>query len=193
YQLSAFDRRFHSGQELPEAPLESDLQDVRLELIDRIENGEGSSAPSMALAELTREAQEAKVIPLRLDEIPVQTQQEVPVSSSLRWFVPGAAVAVFGLIVTFNFLSSEETTLTADVPVVEKTRTITRSARPAMPQPKVEHKPVVRAPASIPHYRPPQPRAIDNAYARESRYPTRVETHNNNDRYPSHEIGRAHV
>lgn len=189
YEIGDFDRRLHSSSELPFSPLDSSFQKAKVEVMEKIERHASELDMTEELAHVAHGAHHAKVLKLKLDEIPVKPREEIAVSGSLKYALPVAIVVVMTLVGSGAFVSTD-----SPAPkVVNNTRPSqeTRASNPnrRAPNPSAQPRPSempIRRPASVaptPSVRP-QHNPIENPYAHESQYPTRVETHMGN-RAPS--------
>lgn len=177
YEIEGFDRRDLTADQLPVAPTEASFQKAKLQLVEKLEKHKTTVRDE--LAEVCFHGQSAKVLTLKLDELTLNTIKPIEVSSSMKWAAPGAAAAVV-VVLTIGFfafapdmvpLPEEKVTTTKKKPFYQ----LPETARPA-PQgivPRVE-----RIPASVGHAVAPTP-TPRSAFNQDSRYPTIMETHNN--------------
>lgn len=180
YEFSGFDRRTHSADELPVAPLEASFQQAKLAIVAKLEKPHVNTQEE--LASLAHQGQmQGKVLTLKLDEMTMQNLKHTEVSDSLMWAIPGAAAFFMALMVGGYFLltpsnetgapdlvAKSGTQTVLETPVGEVPASNTPSAgirvtqrRPASVRPNISHRPT---PAIT------------------SRFPTRVETHMREER-----------
>jgi hypothetical protein len=173
YEVSGFDRRAYSPDELPIAPSEASFQKARITVVEKLE--EPHLNTSEELAELAWEAHEhRKVIEFKTDEILLKQEQTTEVSSSMRYALPRAALVVGTLVIGgYAYMNMPEddnvsAAVSEEKPFYQKFAGEKRtSSRGAMPTPSF------RSPASVGY--------SHSSPGNESRYPTHVETH---DQYP---------
>jgi hypothetical protein len=180
FEVAGFDRRSHSPDELPEAPLEESFHKAKLALVEKMEHP--VIRPTDELAGMAHvNHKQAKVIPFKIDEMTLQSLNTTEVSTGLKWMIPTAAAIILTVMTSgYIFFSPEaEEVHVADIVEVKEKQV---EAKNKVPAPRGVIPDVAkRAPASVGYSQPaPQPRA--NAYNHESRYPTHVETHKANDR-----------
>lgn len=176
YEISGFDRRSHSPDELPIAPPEYSFQQARLEVINKLETPHFN--PQDELAELAWQSQQqlAKVIPFKAEDVAIKHPSTVTISDSMKWAAPIAAMAVIGIVTSgFMMLNSPEGIEIADSTPEEttekpfyqkpKARAVTSAPPATMPGSSI------REPASV---RPSRPAPVVH---RTSSIPTFTETH----------------
>ena len=167
YEISGFDRRIHSPEELPIAPAEISFQKARLQVVDKIETPHVNT--NEALAELAWQGQQlGKVIQFRAEDISMVQERKTEVSHSMNWAMPAAAIALVAIITSgYMMISSEENEVLtasneANESIYKKKNTAPEAVIPS---------PSMRSPASVGYSSP------DPVVKYESRYPTHVETH----------------
>jgi hypothetical protein len=181
YEVSDFDRRLHSSSDLPFSPLDSSFQKAKTEVMEKIERHASEINMTDELAHVAHGVHHAKVLKLKLDEIPMKPRDEIAVSGSLKYALPVAIVVVMTLVGSGAFVSSDSAPEMASNRVPSKKIQVAEPQRPA-PNPSSRPTPAqmpIRRPASVapaPIVRPKQD-PIENPYAHESQYPTQIETH----------------
>lgn len=192
YQVEGFDRRFLSSSELPFAPVESQFQKARLELLEKIDASTGRVNPTEELAEMAHQSSSAgKVIAFRPEDVPLMTETEAMMSPNLKWQIGAGLAAVLVLVSGIGFMVTRTpSTDIADADVPEETQgeTAPGQQRAFVPPPSPSQQPH-RAPANhnegssySPTYNPP-------------RYTTHLEAHQNdynpeNEPHPEPEENR---
>jgi hypothetical protein len=176
YEVEGFDRRFHSGSELPFAPLESNFQKHRLELMDKIDREAGLLRTSEGLAEMAHSAPApGKVLFFNPEDMPLRSVNEIPMSENFKWQLPLAFGAMMALVVGVFTLggNNEETIELSDVENSKMIRPPQNNA--SNPSHQLQND---RSPASVQN-RPYEPRQMPRPIQHESQYPTHIETHHN--------------
>jgi hypothetical protein len=194
YHIEGFNRRLHSSSELPFSPSDSDFQRVRLELIEKLESQSFQSSASEQLAEMAHSTQQkAQVLPFSTDNVPLRPAAETAVSTNLRWQLPLAVAAILIVVLGFQlFVTSapEESTKVASASAqgIPQRGVIEPQQNNHVPNPSLQQMPVVRSPVRQPaNFRPQRytpPPAVNNSYARESQFPTHMETHQQDNAHP---------
>lgn len=191
YEIEGFDRRSHSPDDLPIAPYESSFQKAKLELVEKLEVPHINTVDEMA--ELAWQGhQSAKVIPFKIDELTLRSENEVEISPSLRFAIPLAAALLVTIVTSGYFVFSPDTEEVVafdeatEKPFYQKKvankpkpRTVPKAVIPSG-RPIIKETPIERMPASTGYSRP----AVDRYPDTGSRYPTHVETHQD---YPAEE------
>lgn len=173
-EISGFDRRTHSAEELPILPTEAIFDKGKISLVEKLETSHSTAIDQ--LAELAHVgAQEAKVIQFKSEEVAAQIPTQIAVSPSLNWAIPAAVAFVLTLGTSGYFMmsSSEEPQVVAETeaPVGENFYQRPMRQRPRqMPQGVMPE--ARRMPASASYSQRPV-----EEVQHESRYPTHVETH----------------
>jgi hypothetical protein len=170
YQISSFDRRCLSPDELPLAPTEGSFQEARVAVLEKLNEPHVNKAD--VAAELAFEGREAgRVIQLRMDEeIVGPSRPLVEMSSSIKWAAPSAAALLVTVAVgTYLIWGPQEESNLAGEDLGEVSSS--KRFRPSKNGGSIPS-PSYRLPASN-NYDRPQPSS--------SRYPTYTETH---DQFP---------
>lgn len=190
YEIEGFDRRSHSPDDLPIAPYESSFQKAKLALVEKMEDPHLNTINEVA--ELVWQGhQNAKVIPFKIEEMTLRSENEVEISVSLKWAIPTAAALLVTIVTSGYFVFSPETEEVVALEEPEekqfyqkkvaakpKPRQVPKAVIPSA-RPVIIETPIERMPASTGYSRPVVERYPDTG----SRYPTHVETHQ--DDYPN--------
>lgn len=182
FEVEGFDRRQHSADELPLAPPEVSFQKAKLQLVEKLEGPHFSTQDELADMCFQGQLQKGKVLSLKLEELTLNTIKPVEVSSSVKWVIPTTAAAVVLLLTAgyFSFapemvpIPQEKVASTKKKPFYQLGGQSPRTA-PQGVVPNIE-----RAPASV---RPSPAPTPSRAFNQDSRFPTIVETHNNDRQY----------
>lgn len=176
YEIEGFDRRSHSPDDLPLAPLESSFQKARLALVDKIETPHLNTTDELAEMAWSGQ-QEAQVIQLKIEELTLRHEKSTEVSGSLKWAIPTAAALVLTLATTgyyvFNGSSGDAALVTED-----------DSSAPSLARPARGRAQIPGGNARIPASASYSQRYQQPSY-NENRYPTYTETHDQH--YDNHE------
>ena len=178
YEVEGFDRRSHSPDDLPVAPYESSFQKAKLELVEKLETPHVNTIDEMA--DLAWQSQQnARIIPFKIEEMTLRSENEIEISPSLKWAIPSAAALLVTIVTTGYFVLSPDTPdEIAFIEIEEKPFYKNKTATKSRPVPKA----VIpsagidssnRQPASTGYSQPRVERYQDTG----SRYPTHVETH----------------
>jgi hypothetical protein len=209
YQIKGFDRRTRSPEELPELPLESafDLSEERLKNIKKSNHQTTISE----LADLTWQGiQEEKTSQYNLEEMN-WTKEHSKLNSFMKWAIPSIVLATLGFgvtsIILFSSLSERpevtdlgpepkaqtllnESRAPASIPKMPKNSEVYQAPRPSPPEihsnskmnlapkPYVQNIPPRPSQMEQPTQRPTQPPPFP---APQSKYPTQVITHQNDN------------
>ncbi len=181
YEIHGFDRRSHSPDELPRAPVEASFQKAKLEIVDKLEQPHLNTINELA-GLVWEEQLRGKVIRLKKEELSPVHLKSAAISSSFKWASPSAAAVFIGLLTTgyFLFFSDKEVTL------VESSEQESVNRKNKISDSRVSSKGVVpsagfRSPSSVGYT---QPSKIN-----EPTYQTHIETHAEN--YPDAVAERA--
>ena len=173
FELNAFAHKLHSSKELPVCPKESQFQEARVRILEKIEaKAQLVSDNASSLAFLGQKT--TQIVILKVDEIQLSTPLEYEVSSSMKWAIPSAAVAMLTLVMSgyFYFGKTDESALITENDFQLK-RSISGSRSGAMDG---QNQQMNRRPTSTPSFRSQRSNVTRNGY-QESSYPTHIETH----------------
>lgn len=169
YEVSGFDRRSHSPDELPIAPPEISFQKSRLQVVDKLETPHLNA--SEELAELAWQGQKlGKVIEFKAEEITIKPVRQTEVSHSMKWAMPAAGIALVAILSSgYMVMTSESDNTVAMDETSQEDQPFYKKLGP--PPAAVVPSPSMRSPASVGYSDP------DPVTKYESRYPTHMETH----------------
>lgn len=178
-----FSALFSEKKELPPIPQEKSFQKSRALVSHRLEKKKERIYASNPLSDLAEAAHTNKV-PLKLEELTINSEKEISVSKSFKWALPlaGSFVAVF--VVVGSLLSQSKSDNPLEVyPEEEAPRAEVATAAPVKRVPAVQPKPNPsdRDVASVPSYE------RSNLTAQPD-YSTHVEVHNADDYDPEYGI-----
>jgi hypothetical protein len=186
YEVEGFDRRTHSADELPTMPHERSFQRAQLEIVQKYDRSHSEVLDE--LVETVWEGQQrAKVIPFKAEDVQLTPSSGLEVSSSLKWAIPAAMGFILTLVTTgyFMFRAPSES---ADLALMEETPV--RMKRPTMAATRSRGQ--MPRPRSMPSYRSPSSVGYagsqSTSYNSGSRYPTHIETHQDNYIEPPEEM-----
>jgi hypothetical protein len=170
YEISGFDRRSHSPDELPVSPSEASFQKAKLSIARKVEGPHLNTNDE--LAELAFQGQQlGKVIQLNLEELTLKHEKNVEVSTNLKPYLGrgAAAIVVICVGVYFTMSSSQDEQAQSPVAAVEKPF-YQNSPAGQTPSGNIPSPDYSRSPSSVGYTKP-------QSYNNDSRYPTHVETH----------------
>ena len=172
YEIHGFDRRSHSPEELPIAPVEASFQKAKLEIVDKLEQPHLNTINELA-GLVWEEQLRGKVIRFKQEELSPVHIKSAAINSSFKWASPVAA-AVVALLTTGYFLVFSD----KEVNLVESSEQESLDRKNNISDSRVSSKGVVpsagfRVPSSVGYT---QPSKIN-----EPTYQTHIETHAENN------------
>lgn len=183
FELEGFDRRTLHASELPQAPLDSAFQRAKIEVLEKLENGDHDDGVEDLAESVHHYKQEAKVIAFRPEEMGFKSSPSITVSSELAPALM-KALGIFVFVGGVGFYLFENLT-TPEMPMQlamsdEEAKTIVK------PRPKLVSKRGVTSlqPATVSRREPASnapsyPASPGYSYTEESQFPTYVESHYN--------------
>ncbi len=176
FHMDVFSHKLHSGKELPLCPKDSDFQEAKVKVLEKIEaraQAQASNQENMSgLAFLGQKT--TQLVVLKIDEIKIESLQETEISSSMKWALPSIGVGMVALVMSGYFFfggPSEEAYL-----ITENDFQLKRSISGSAANYDNGKRNSQRRPSSVKPFRSQRSNLTRNEF-QESSYPTHIETH----------------